>query len=203
MTKSGGRVSVVFYAIFSLIVVSCADKPEPIQEMSSVVGPDSKPQDNLVGRKLPAPNYSSRVKSTAPSPSIVTKGAAVLGTQSLPPTSKSVPALSSSLAPDISELIGMNSEALNRLLGKPLLVRREAETEVWQYRTANCVLHLFLYPDATTKLPYRVVHVEANHSRRSKTVRAGIELNLVEQTKWLKLCFGRLFHQAKATENSS
>ena len=94
-------------------------------------------------------------------------------------------------------MIGLNSIALHRLLGKPLLVRREADAEVWQYSNANCVLHLFLYRDQVNKTPFRVAHMEANHRKRANTVQASVDLNFLERKKFAKSCLSRLFNQAK------
>lgn len=46
---------------------------------------------------------------------------------------------------DPQQLLGMDSAALNDLLGEPVVVRREGEAEIWQYRSDECVLDLFLY----------------------------------------------------------
>lgn len=46
---------------------------------------------------------------------------------------------------DPQQLLGMDSAALSDLLGQPLVVRREGEAEIWQYRADECVLDLFLY----------------------------------------------------------
>lgn len=43
------------------------------------------------------------------------------------------------------QLMGMDRESLTVMLGKPALVRRDGEAEVWQYRADRCVLDLFLY----------------------------------------------------------
>jgi hypothetical protein len=53
---------------------------------------------------------------------------------------------------------GLDATAAERLLGEPSLIRREAPAEVWQYRTAACVLDLFLYEGAAGP---RVVYAEA------------------------------------------
>jgi hypothetical protein len=60
--------------------------------------------------------------------------------------------------PDPRELVGLAARELERRLGSPSLRRREPPAEVWQYRTAGCVLHVFLYPGAAGPA---VSHVEA------------------------------------------
>lgn len=46
---------------------------------------------------------------------------------------------------DPRQLMGLDRAALNEKLGKPALVRRDGDAEVWQYRAVGCVLDLFLY----------------------------------------------------------
>ena len=201
MTKSSSRIPVVCFAITSLVLLSCADQPKPAQDISNLVRMDSQPQADLAVVKPLAPNVASGMERTVPILSRVTEGSVEPAAQIHPPASVSRKNSSSSPTPDISELIGLNSIGLNHLLGKPILVRREAEAEVWQYRTANCVLHLFLYRDAINKLPYRVVHMEANHRRRIDTVRSSFDLNSLGQEKLIRFCFDRLFYQANTSGN--
>lgn len=59
---------------------------------------------------------------------------------------------------DPARIVGLDRATLERLLGEPLLVRREAPAEVWQYRGADCVLDLFLYEEAGGP---RVLYIEA------------------------------------------
>ncbi len=46
---------------------------------------------------------------------------------------------------DPEELLGLSGDEITAKLGKPTLVRRDGDAEVWQYRRVNCVLDLFLY----------------------------------------------------------
>ena len=46
------------------------------------------------------------------------------------------------------ELIGLTPNGVRDLLGTPSLVRHDLPAQVWQYRTADCVLDLYLYPPA-------------------------------------------------------
>ena len=46
---------------------------------------------------------------------------------------------------DPQQLMGLDYDELNGILGKPALVRRDGDAEVWQYRADRCVLDLFLY----------------------------------------------------------
>lgn len=68
-------------------------------------------------------------------------------------TARAAPAQPAPDIPKSDELIGLNGDALRGALGKASLVRRDLGTEIWQYRTENCVLFLFLYPkDGTPSL---------------------------------------------------
>ena len=59
---------------------------------------------------------------------------------------------------DPDRLLGLNRISVEKLLGRPRVVRSEAPAEVLQYRATACVLDLFLYPDGGV---YRVVFLEA------------------------------------------
>jgi hypothetical protein len=63
------------------------------------------------------------------------------------------------------DVLGLAADALEKLLGRPELVRRDAPAEVWQYRSESCVVDLYLYPEKTS---YRVAFIEArDHSAAS------------------------------------
>lgn len=64
---------------------------------------------------------------------------------------------SSPAAPDFQGLVGLGGADLRRLLGEPDFRRQESLAEFWQYRTADCVLDLFLYRDGSA---YHVVHAD-------------------------------------------
>ena len=59
-------------------------------------------------------------------------------------------------APD--RLVGLTGATVRRAMGEPEMRRRDPPAEVWQYRTARCVLDLYFYgdPDADG-----VAHFEA------------------------------------------
>lgn len=56
------------------------------------------------------------------------------------------------------DVLGLAADALEKLLGRPELVRRDAPAEVWQYRSNSCVVDLYLYPENAA---YRVAFIEA------------------------------------------
>ncbi len=49
-------------------------------------------------------------------------------------------------APQPAAVIGWQQDDLNRTFGTASLIRRDLGAEIWQYRTDQCVLFLFLYP---------------------------------------------------------
>ena len=59
--------------------------------------------------------------------------------------------------PDPGRLIGMGREEVAGLLGPPSFRRRDDPALVWQYRSAACILDVFLYRDGAD---YSVVHFE-------------------------------------------
>jgi len=60
---------------------------------------------------------------------------------------------------ELNQLTGLSETALRRLLGAPDFRRREASAQIWQYRSAECVLDLFLYRRAGA---YRVAYAETH-----------------------------------------
>lgn len=60
---------------------------------------------------------------------------------------------------ELKQLAGLSEAELRRLLGAPDFRRREASAQIWQYRSAECVLDLFLYRSAGA---YRVAYAETH-----------------------------------------
>lgn len=94
--------------------------------------------------------------------------------------------------PDLRELVGMDRSGLGGLLGKPTLRRTEPPAEVWQYSTAQCTLHLFLYSDGGHE-GYRVSHVDV--VRRQQQTIQPIE---PQGASFPQECFGHVLHRATA-----
>jgi len=59
-----------------------------------------------------------------------------------------------------AQLVGLDAEQLDDLLGPADFTRSDGPAEIRQYRDSGCVLDLFLYADATSGR-YRVSHVDA------------------------------------------
>ena len=62
-------------------------------------------------------------------------------------------------APDLKKLGGLSEKDVRHVLGEPDFRREEPPAEIWQYRSADCVLDLFLYDDSGQ---YRVAYAETH-----------------------------------------
>ena len=81
-------------------------------------------------------------------------------------TTTPAPATTAGSVPKITaptSVLGLQARQLEEFLGTPKLVRRDAPAEVWQYRSAACVLDVFLYQDKPTA-GIRVKYAEARTS---------------------------------------
>lgn len=63
-------------------------------------------------------------------------------------------------APAPEQLVGLDADQLERLLGPADFKRSDGPAELLQYRDTDCIIDLFLYPDAASGA-YRVAHVDA------------------------------------------
>ncbi len=73
-------------------------------------------------------------------------------------------------SPPPGDLTGLQASELQRLFGTPELVRKDYPAEVWQYRSPNCVLDVYLYPDHDR---LTVAHAEARAPKGSGDPLAG------------------------------
>ena len=76
---------------------------------------------------------------------------------------------------DSASLVGRGASEVAELLGEPGLKRRDPPAELWQYRSARCVLDLFLYAGQGNALT--VAHAETRPvppvgGRTNETARA-------------------------------
>jgi hypothetical protein len=65
------------------------------------------------------------------------------------------------------KLMGLAAEELQAALGKPARIRDEEDGRIYQYIGSDCVLDLFLYPEAAAGA-YRVSYAEARSVRAEK-----------------------------------
>lgn len=76
----------------------------------------------------------------------------------LPPAAAVVTAEAVRAAPDPAGLMGRPAEVVKAALGDASLLRREPPAQVWQYRTAACVLDVVFYPEGAQGV-LQVAHV--------------------------------------------
>jgi len=69
------------------------------------------------------------------------------------------PSRPADLPPDVEALRGLEASALARRLGDPDFLREEPPAVIWQYRSEDCVLDLFLYRSGDV---LRVAYAEAH-----------------------------------------
>ena len=65
------------------------------------------------------------------------------------------------------KLMGLAADELQAALGKPARIRDEVDGRIFQYIGSDCVLDLFLYPEAAAGA-YRVSYAEARSIRAEK-----------------------------------
>jgi hypothetical protein len=70
------------------------------------------------------------------------------------------------VVPDPDTLIGYSSVRLKDLLGEPSFVRSDPPAELWQYKTASCILDLYLYDDGAAN--FTLTHLEFRQTRQSR-----------------------------------
>ena len=64
----------------------------------------------------------------------------------VPPAAASSPVATVALDPHWP--LERTGEEIRQVLGSPQFVRDDALAQLWRYRTENCILNLFLFPDA-------------------------------------------------------
>ncbi|MFV3129081.1 hypothetical protein [Niveispirillum sp. KHB5.9] len=84
---------------------------------------------------------------------------------------KPPPAVPVETAPPAPSLqpIGLNEEALQKLLGQPSAIRDETPAKVLSFRRSECALNLTLYPDVETRV-FRTLSYEVtsdDHDERT------------------------------------
>lgn len=65
------------------------------------------------------------------------------------------------------KLMGLGADELQAALGKPARIRDEEDGRIFQYIGSDCVLDLFLYPEATAGA-FRVSYAEARSVKAEK-----------------------------------
>jgi len=136
---------------FTALLAGCAEPPPEFTALANMIGPPQK----RFADGVPAHGAIEPVAPPAsPSREDAASAAETTSTTALAAIS---PALVRPPIKDVRELIGLAPTELHARLGDPALRRRDAPAEIWQYRSALCVLDLFLYRDGAVT---RVTNVE-------------------------------------------
>jgi hypothetical protein len=146
---SGTESRRCFTALFLVFILGACQAPEGVSE-NAVVGADA-----TQGSAAPAASAAVDTEEEA----VMAAGQRGLeGDEG----EGGPPAIALQPGPPINDnpdqLMGLDPIGIEQRLGAPELRRREPPAEVWQYRTASCVLDLFLYAKSGIK---EVVYVEA------------------------------------------
>jgi hypothetical protein len=64
--------------------------------------------------------------------------------------------------PEIDILKGKSTDDIKAVFGKPVLLRKDAPAQIWQYLTKACALHLVFYPEKGKSGPLTVQYISMN-----------------------------------------
>ena len=67
--------------------------------------------------------------------------------------------------------MGLDEDAVRRLLGQPSFMRRDVPALLWRYAATDCTLDVFLYRKSATA-PFTVTHVAARAQNGTRTLAA-------------------------------
>ena len=79
---------------------------------------------------------------------------------------------------DPNRVMGLDQDGLQRLLGTPAFMRRDAAAQLWRYTGGGCVLDMFLYRNGASG-PFVVRHLTARTMTGGAPAspRTGAEIN--------------------------
>lgn len=118
----------------------------PLSQTAAAAAPLPRKSPVMEVKEQPASAPQGKVTSEIP------QALAVLPSPAKPPRAQG----KGGYTPD--DLVGLDIPAVERLLGKPDLSRKEPFAEVWQYAHGDCVLFVFIY--AQDGGAARVTHAE-------------------------------------------
>ena len=155
----------------------------------------------------PAPTYEPRRHSPrTPQTPVLNADPVTRPAELFRPPTVTQPAVRPEPAPDtrprpqmkLRQLVGLDRNGLSQLLGKPTLLRRETQAEVWQYAAKNCALHVFLYRSDNDG-PYQVAYVTATRRSQPQALQPAGTAALPFQNR----CLGRLLHRFTTANKTS
>ncbi len=147
-----GCVAALTLAAF---LAACEAAP---QEAAVVAEPPPEPE--LESAVDGADTADTADTGSGPAPGLLVEtGAAVPEIAILPPEPEPEPEPPEPVIDDDpQQLYGLDTAALDALLGQPSLIRTEDPARIWQYRGLTCVFDIFLYEQAGES---RVTYIEA------------------------------------------
>jgi hypothetical protein len=83
------------------------------------------------------------------------------------------------VAPERGELIGLSADDLAQRFGRPDMTFREGAGTKLQYRSARCVLDVYLYQSESGQGVARVAHVDARDREGRDTDSVGCESDIL------------------------
>jgi len=158
----------------ALVVV--ATKPaKPVAAKSNLPKPDALAPKDVANE--PAKTEAGPV--AAKTDAVVANGT-IASTEAPPPVQAKNVNLTRGRPAEIpapKQLIGLNRDEVQSLLGFPWLLKREGTAELWQYRVPSCVLDLFLLGPDPGDL--KVSHVELRSRRENKPPTAACYVDIL------------------------
>jgi hypothetical protein len=137
-----GRARTVGLGVLATsVLVGCIEVPPEFAAIGNMIGPpgprfaDGTPAHGGIPAEPPPTVTSNEITQRAVPPAPAPRAT----------VASIAPALARPALKDVRELIGLGPTELQARLGDPALRRRDAPAEIWQYRSALCVLDLFLY----------------------------------------------------------
>ena len=121
------------------------------------------------GEKTPATAQNSPPTATAQQPAQPAAQPTPAPQQAKKPAVAALPRVPA-IDDNPKRLMGLSPNGVARLLGKPVLVRREPPAEIWQYLGTSCVFDVFLYEEAGAQ---RVTYLEARDRKARRIEERG------------------------------
>lgn len=116
-----------------------------------------------------AGNPQSSVSQTQEKPEERTSIQETATVASIPETVVEEPSEPAFEVPEVSILKGKAPGEIEAIFGSPVLKRQDKPTEMWQYLTNSCALHLIFYPEGD-KGPLSVQYISMNSREAVKSV---------------------------------
>jgi hypothetical protein len=145
----------------SLALASCSDLPST--PLATTTAPPPVASDGAAPPAIATPGTPDSVSTAPVTPS--GQGA------------RAVPASTGLANDDPTRLMGLDQDGLQKLLGTPSFMRRDAPAQLWRYAGTGCILDIFLYRNGASG-PFVVKHLAARSTTAPVAAPAnGVEIN--------------------------